>query len=319
MSDNSYQTLERQIARIHRLLEALDAEVTWNDRIPDPDNPKQQRQIDITIRRGERLTVVECRAWQVPQDATWVEQLHGRRPSLNADAVIGVSSSGFTDTAILKARRLGVILRDFETLSPGEIEKWGGVSTLTLISHEFRDVEVTITMPVPYRESDGLKITTADGQPISPRAVLMTLVDKLKLGWQQSDFVRFHERMNVADQRINGIQPLAMEIKGRMRNRQFQTEQPSVAIYGNAGDSKSSMEASVERFTVGQTQVIKGPELSSIIFDLSKVKIPDRCILASPLIENSSGLRIKNVEVVGIDNWLQSKVQFKYVLQWSPG
>ena len=42
MADKSYQTLEQQIARIHRLLEAMDADVTWNDRIPDPDNPNKR-------------------------------------------------------------------------------------------------------------------------------------------------------------------------------------------------------------------------------------------------------------------------------------
>lgn len=30
---------EQRVERIHRLLEGDDAVVTWNDRIPDPDNP----------------------------------------------------------------------------------------------------------------------------------------------------------------------------------------------------------------------------------------------------------------------------------------
>jgi hypothetical protein len=52
---------ERQIERIHHLIEAEGVEVTWNDKIPDPDNPKQPRQIDVTICRDGRLTLVECR------------------------------------------------------------------------------------------------------------------------------------------------------------------------------------------------------------------------------------------------------------------
>jgi hypothetical protein len=43
------EEFERQIERIHRLLETETSQVTWNDRIPDPDNPNQLRQIDIKI------------------------------------------------------------------------------------------------------------------------------------------------------------------------------------------------------------------------------------------------------------------------------
>jgi hypothetical protein len=35
------EALERQIHRIHELLECSTDEVTWNDYIPDPDNPSQ--------------------------------------------------------------------------------------------------------------------------------------------------------------------------------------------------------------------------------------------------------------------------------------
>ena len=52
---------EQRIHRIHELLEQSGAEVTWNDRVADPDNPKQARQIDVTIRRGQHLTLIECR------------------------------------------------------------------------------------------------------------------------------------------------------------------------------------------------------------------------------------------------------------------
>ncbi len=46
------ESLERQICRIHELLERSRDDVTWNDHIPDPDNPTQLRQIDVTVRRS---------------------------------------------------------------------------------------------------------------------------------------------------------------------------------------------------------------------------------------------------------------------------
>jgi hypothetical protein len=52
---------ELQIARIQSALAGAKAKVRWNDRFPDPDNPSQLRQVDITIRRNKSLAIVECR------------------------------------------------------------------------------------------------------------------------------------------------------------------------------------------------------------------------------------------------------------------
>jgi hypothetical protein len=53
MNDKPSTVFEHQIERIHKLIEGRGAKVTWNDKIPDPDNPDQLRQIDITIERDK--------------------------------------------------------------------------------------------------------------------------------------------------------------------------------------------------------------------------------------------------------------------------
>src|SRR5437660_864391 len=92
MNDKASAVFERQIERIHQLLEREPANVTWNERIPDPDNLKQLRQVDITIDRDGTKVHAECRLHQAPQDVTWIEELIGRRASLGADVMIAVSS-----------------------------------------------------------------------------------------------------------------------------------------------------------------------------------------------------------------------------------
>lgn len=81
---------EKQIARIYNLLVDGTAEVTWNDKVPDPDNPKQLRQIDITIKKNNEITHVECRSHKAPQNTKWIEELFGRKISLKATAMIAV-------------------------------------------------------------------------------------------------------------------------------------------------------------------------------------------------------------------------------------
>src|SRR5580700_6264455 len=101
------EALEHQVHRIHELLVGCHEDVTWNDHIPDPDNPEQLRQIDITIRRNGIFTIIECRLSKRAQDVKWIEELIGRRQSLGADTIIAVASAGFTTGAKRKAARYG--------------------------------------------------------------------------------------------------------------------------------------------------------------------------------------------------------------------
>jgi hypothetical protein len=135
---------EHRIQRIHELIERFNHKVTWNDRIPDPDNLLQGRQIDVIIRKNEKLTIVECRIHKKPQDVKWIEELIGRRLSLNADAVIAVSASGFTKGAIKKANKYGVILRDFRTLTEREISTWSHHTKVWLTFLKYWKVTLTI-------------------------------------------------------------------------------------------------------------------------------------------------------------------------------
>jgi hypothetical protein len=137
------EKFEQQISRIHQLIEQPGSEVTWNDQLPDPDNPSRPRQIDVAIRRDGKLTLVECRIHSERQDVQWIEELIGRRVSLHADAVIAVSASGFTKGAILKARSFGIILRDFSTLTEEEISAWGHLTHVSLTFYEFTEVALT--------------------------------------------------------------------------------------------------------------------------------------------------------------------------------
>ena len=135
---------EQQVHRICELLEDSGGDVMWNDHIPDPDNPSQARQIDITLRRGGKLTLIECRDHQARQDVQWIEELIGRRASLRANATIAVSSSGFTTGALNKAKSYGIIPRDLRKLTDREVEEWGQQMSLTLYFYEYSDLELSL-------------------------------------------------------------------------------------------------------------------------------------------------------------------------------
>ncbi len=51
----------------------------------------------------------------------WIEELIGRRVSLEANAIVAVSASGFTSGAIKKQIKYGVLLKDVNELTDEEI------------------------------------------------------------------------------------------------------------------------------------------------------------------------------------------------------
>jgi hypothetical protein len=308
-----HQVFERQIERIHKVLNALDAKVTWDDRIPDPDNPNQSRQIDISIRRNDgSLTLIECRHRKVAQDVSWVEELAGRRLSLRATGVIGVSSSGFTQGAIQKGKALGVTLRDFESVSVEEAQRWGELAKLTLMFYEFRDVEATVKLN--NRQLRDQTITDSSGHPLDFCETLLSVAEKGKINWWNDQFSRFEARL-VGRAFVGGLAVTSIDISGRLRGRHYASAAPTVSVYRTAGQTTERPEATVERFSEGQSQVIKGIELSSIVFDLSQIKIPERCIFVSPMIAQPGGMRVHHVDIVGLKNILRTNVPIRFTFQ----
>jgi hypothetical protein len=90
------------------------------------------------------LTLSECRLSRSRQNVKWIEELIGRRQSLSADAVIAVSSSGFTSGAVRKARRYSVMLRDLRKLTDADVAAWGRPVALTLYFYQYSDLELTL-------------------------------------------------------------------------------------------------------------------------------------------------------------------------------
>jgi hypothetical protein len=147
---------EQLNARIRKLVDGRTAKVTWNAHIPDPDSPKVLRQIDVLIEEGGRRTAVECRDRDSSQSVTWVEELVGRRISLGLDGIIGVAVNGFSKPAVVKAKRHGVALYDFRSLTDAEISSWGGAATVESMFIQFDPLLITAAIESVHRQGVGL-------------------------------------------------------------------------------------------------------------------------------------------------------------------
>jgi hypothetical protein len=274
------QAFEQKIHRIHELLERFEAEVTWNDYVVDPDQPTRRRQIDVTIRRGEHLTLVECRLHESRQDVKWIEELIGRRESLRANAVIAVSSSGFTSGAIAKAKNHGIITRDLRELADDEVRNWGRSVALTLYFFAYSDIRLTITFEaasLPALQMEQLKPELAKHPALVSifNAAAKLVGERLIPAVEHRDLtVTFGARLELDGFRVCGESVIDVEIQGKAKLIAKNVEAPTVSAYRCPSDSETSDVTIVEQFPLGETSIVHDGDRISTHIDLSKVEIP---------------------------------------------
>ncbi len=294
---------EHQIRRIHELIEQPGSRVTWDDRIPDPDNPSQQRQIDITVNHENQITLIECRIHNKPQDVKWIEELIGRKLSLRANCVVAVSASGFTEGAIKKARQFGIILRDFISLSREEIISWGKSTKVNLIFYEFSKIAITFLVPFnPFGSSIIDKICHAieEGD--------ISLFDVFNLVSNKLNFKNSKDKKAILKSELSFKKEFKIE-NVILHNLLFECEVvpiyeeilvPSVRIYGSPNESSLRRNAAIEGVEIGDFEITQVDDEVTIALDLSGVISPPNCLFRFVDLEFTRTVLINKTEVIGV-------------------
>jgi hypothetical protein len=300
---------EQHITRIQELLESLDAKITWNDHVPDPDNPAQPRQIDITIKRDSKLTLVECRIHKQRQNVKWIEELIGRRISLGADHVIAVASAGFTKGACAKAAAYGIILRDFRKLTDEEIVHWDRSLSLTLLFIQYSDIKIQVM----FAPEDLFKIDVDRfAKEIHSHPMLVAVFNRApevlrpcgldpNVNWP----MRFgfeilpQEDVFIAGQRIESVK---MDAEARLIERTVAC--PFAESYGAPGGAAAERSAIIERFDLGETSIIHDGHRISILLDLSVVDRPPLTQFRYWRTSSEHDMEFECVELKGTD-WMR--------------
>jgi hypothetical protein len=302
---------EQQVHRVYELLVDSGAKVTWSDHVPDPDNPNQQRQIDVTIRRDGKLTHVECRKHKCRQDVKWIEELIGRRTSLRADAVIAVSSSGFTAGALRKAKSHGVIPRDLCQLTDTEIKNWGRRMALTLFFYQYSNLEVSLLFDpgsIPRLDTEVVKselrlhpamqsLFNAAAQQLDG----LNLLKDASAGTQPDRTVEFKLRLQFDDLRVCGELVIEVTFHGRARLISKSVKSPAVLAYGDPEENFVRREATIESFSLGETSIVHDADRISVLLDISQVKMPPFCQFRFFNLSGEEEMNHEALELYGCD------------------
>lgn len=187
----SGRRFEELIAWIQRSVHK-NAIITANERIKDIDTGKP-RQVDITIRLSdgptEFLGIVEVRDRNRPIGVRYVEEISGKLRSVRADAAFLVSKSGFTETAIAKAKQLCIRVLTYEEAKTDDWSNWLECRTFGILQLKYDNPVVTPfeygtnklitpsskTVEILKNELNAKIITDEQGKPI------LSLPDMVKL------------------------------------------------------------------------------------------------------------------------------------------
>lgn len=285
---------EKQIKRIHDILLQEYGTTVWNDKIPDPDNPEQNRQIDISVRFNNKLMLIECRHHKKRQDVKWIEELKGRKDSLNADEIIAVSSSGFTEGAIKKANRFGIYL-------------------CSLVIKDINTAKATIEEPTiinfQYKQFSNLKIGFILGQShfesnkvTNSFKVQKKLHHKIfyKLGYLLGEQIHykfyfdnnanrkfyFSEKIDYPNLVLAGTKIEGFLIEGEFCLISKEIPSPQMFVFNQLNENENLI-ATVERQDIGGIEIIKTiSKFSSVKLETSIIPMPPSNSIVSGVIFN---------------------------------
>jgi hypothetical protein len=316
MIDRPSATFERQIERIHRLIEGEHSTVIWNDKIPDPDNPDQLRQIDITIKRPDLTIHAECRIHQSPQDVMWIEELIGRRASLGADAVIAISSSGFTRGAVRKAAAFNIHLRTLGTLTDDEIRLWSNMALPVLIFYEFTECRLVFELRCRY-VSTPLSIASEDGSPIEWRQAFEPVMKQLDDDTELEHATKVFDVELFAPLLVSGQKPSKIELSARVRRIRQPIAVDSVLGYF-APDDPTTVIAKVQKQSNGVVEIIQSSDNVAFVSDSTNIVVPPDSFFHCVWFDFQRPVNVEWVKVVSPHNAMQSDVKLSIALKYSP-
>lgn len=279
MTEESDQ-FEILISRIHELLEGKSAVVEWNERIPDPDNPKQGRQVDVLVKKDCLINLIECRLHKKPQDTKWIEELIGRRISLGANSIVAVSASGFTSGAIKKANRYGVILNDLNTLTEEEINSWSRFIEVSVFYYRYEDFRLAFTFD--FKDIDRINADQIQKELqgyIGFNALFKAQLDlldeqKLIVKENRDKHVNFKINFGIEDFELCGCTVREIESRGVAYLEEIKLSVPEVLSYGHPEYETNERNVYIQNYNLGETKVIHKDGHISLTLDLSKMEVP---------------------------------------------
>jgi len=118
---------EELVTRIESLLTPDGAIIKSPDYIKQKISGKK-REVDASIRckvgSVPILITIECRNRNSSEDIRWIEELTSKKENIGANTTIAVTSSDFSENAVMQAKQSGIEIRTIKEISDTDILNW---------------------------------------------------------------------------------------------------------------------------------------------------------------------------------------------------
>jgi hypothetical protein len=246
---------------------------------------------------------------------TWIEELIGRRASLGADAIIAVSSSGFTAGAIRKASAFNIYLRTLDTLSEDEVRLWSNIALPVMVYYEFTECRLVLETPCRY-VSTPLSITSEDARPIEWRGLFEPVMsqldsdDELDLATKAFDVEIFGSLL------LNGKKPSKMQLSGIVRRIRQPVSVDSILGYFSPGNS--NVLAQVQKHSDGLVEIIQSSDSVAFVTDNTNIVVPPNTFFHCVGFDFKRPVNLEWAQIICPHKAMQSDVRLTIALKYSP-
>lgn len=300
MTDPSWKALEKLCYRIERLVQHDGAQVQWNPKlIKDPDT-NQRRQIDVLITSADgKRTTIECRDHAGAQNVKWIEELAGRKMSLNLDGMIAVAINGFTAQARVKAARFGIILYDFDQLSDMEIVSWGNVVRVESRFVQFHHLEIVAVVP----DADISKLTSTPIFSRGGRNGFSAVQDSLRDLVEANPDVDLEEQLDASGYTADGVPVLSLRCAYKGEVVSLSAACTYAAMVDSPEIARPLRAIGVQRFDHSIREVVQHDGKAHLLVDFSSIKVPANSILHETRVHFPTQTTVDHFEIVGDRFW----------------
>ncbi|MCH1782872.1 restriction endonuclease [Psychrobacter glaciei] len=296
----SPKEFEQIVSRIVSIMVESQSEVVWNDKIPDPDNPKQMRQIDISINHDGLKSHIECRHHSAPQDVKWIEELIGRKLSLDAFAMIAVSSSGFTEGATKKAEKRGIFLHTLTEHSPEIVHTWGKSSKAEVGYYYFHPLHIHLV----FDELPEVGVKKLVDAFILKQDFINAIFNELKYGINNNSMITsfpysFQIEGKAGDVSLFGKRIKSVRIGATANYLKEVLELPNLMTFSRTSHELQDL-ARIEKSDIYNSEIILAGSRVKVQFDITKIlNLGVNKAFSTIEFELSRKTQIPEIEVIG--------------------
>lgn len=296
MDDPNWKALEKLCYRIQRVVQGAGAKVEWNPKgIKDPDT-NQPRQIDVLITGADgKRTTVECRDHAGSQSVKWIEELVGRKLSMNLDGMVAVAMNGFAKPARAKAARFGIVLYDFDSLSDKEIESWGSIARVESDFVQFHHLEIVVVVP----DAEIGRVASAPNFAHGGRDGFAAVLDALRDSVEEAPNVDLEKQLDASGYTVDGVEVLALRCayKGELVTRSASCTY--AVMVDTPGTARQLREIGVQRFDHSIHEVIQYDGRAHMLIDFSGLSPLPNSILHATRVSFPKQTAVDRFEVIG--------------------